>query len=109
VAEEAAFAVALHKALRAAGAAGRMSGGLGAAAAAEGAAATETAAWAAAQRGGWGEATILLDGLHKVYPPPLLASGGAQSKHAVRGISLAVPRGETFGFLGINGQENKKT
>lgn len=28
-------------------------------------------------------------------------SGGL--KHAVKGLSLAVPRGETFGFLGING------
>ena len=87
-------------------------------------------------------ATVLLHGLHKVYPPPVGFSasvrkcpGGACArcggcggaallpdgsnvcaaesgsstwrasghKHAVRGLSLAVPRGETFGFLGING------
>jgi ABC-type glutathione transport system ATPase component len=122
----------------------------------------------------WTAATILLDGLHKVYPPPVThaaseaftpaaafhcgmtlcgaaphtasttTSGGSSSsgsgsrngggntsreqeephqeqeeqqqqqdqvvgaagprhKHAVRGLSLAVPKGETFGFLGING------
>jgi len=48
-------------------------------------AAAEAAAEAAAARCGWDEATILLNDLHKVYPPPLFASGGASAKHAVKG------------------------
>jgi ABC-type glutathione transport system ATPase component len=88
----------------------------------------------------WSEGTVLLENLHKVYPPslapgmPRFCSKGCCSrhcccsgdcccckaasidehsgefqetavrktgfKHAVRGLSLAVPAGETFGFLG---------
>jgi hypothetical protein len=92
----------------------------------------------------WADATILLDRLEKVYPPPLgalvpscgcgaccrcccgsgpkhrddgadggdhsMAKNGAAAakkksrkiafKHAVKGVSLAVPQGECFGFLG---------
>jgi len=67
----------------------------------------------------WSEATILLKEIQKVYPPPIThelsekvpsckrssssVSNGPHLKHAVRGLSLAVPKGETFGFLGING------
>jgi len=50
----------------------------------------QAAAEAAAARGGWDEATILLNDLHKVYPPPLFASGGASAKHAVKGTTYAL-------------------
>ncbi|KAK7292226.1 hypothetical protein RIF29_08002 [Crotalaria pallida] len=42
---------------------------------------------------------ILCDELSKVYPP----RDGNPEKVAVRGLSLAVPRGECFGMLGPNG------
>eukprot|EP01018_Ginkgo_biloba_P024057 Gb_37630 [translate_table: standard] len=42
---------------------------------------------------------IVCDGLKKVYP----GQDGNSDKYAVRGLSLAVPRGECFGMLGPNG------
>ena len=53
-----------------------------------------------------GEYALCIDGLVKVYPPSFL---GGQPKHAVRGMSLACPPGETFGFLGINGAGKSST
>lgn len=42
---------------------------------------------------------IVCDNLKRVYP----ARDGNPPKYAVRGFSLAVPRGECFGILGPNG------
>ncbi|KAK9114191.1 hypothetical protein Syun_020988 [Stephania yunnanensis] len=42
---------------------------------------------------------IVCDNLKKVYP----GKDGTPEKFAVRGLSLAVPRGECFGMLGPNG------
>ena len=42
---------------------------------------------------------IICDNLRKVYP----ARDGSKSKVAVKGMSLAVGRGECFGMLGPNG------
>ena len=42
---------------------------------------------------------ILCDNLKKMYP----SRDGNPEKYAVRGLSLAVPRGECFGMLGPNG------
>jgi len=48
------------------------------------------------------EAVVILSHLRKVYPPPLPhCTRGA--KHALRGLSFAIPRSEVFGFLGHNG------
>ncbi len=44
--------------------------------------------------------SILVDGLKKIYP------GG---KYAVKGVSLAIPNGECFGLLGINGAGKSST
>lgn len=43
--------------------------------------------------------SILCDNMQKVYP----GRDGNPPKKAVRGMSLAVPRGECFGMLGPNG------
>ncbi|XP_031488370.1 ABC transporter A family member 7-like [Nymphaea colorata] len=43
--------------------------------------------------------SIICDSLKKVYP----GKDGNPEKHAVRGLSLALPRGECFGMLGPNG------
>eukprot|EP00245_Coleochaete_scutata_P004463 TRINITY_DN17100_c0_g1_i1.p1 TRINITY_DN17100_c0_g1~~TRINITY_DN17100_c0_g1_i1.p1 ORF type:complete len:988 (-),score=185.09 TRINITY_DN17100_c0_g1_i1:153-3116(-) len=43
--------------------------------------------------------SILCDNLTKIYP----ARDGNPPKYAVRGMSLAVPRGQCFGMLGPNG------
>ncbi|KAL5721635.1 hypothetical protein ACHQM5_005255 [Ranunculus cassubicifolius] len=42
---------------------------------------------------------IVCDNLKKIYP----GKDGNPEKYAVRGLSLAVPRGECFGMLGPNG------
>ena len=42
---------------------------------------------------------IVCDDLRKVYP----GRDGNPEKHAVRGLSLALPQGECFGMLGPNG------
>ncbi|KAL4195540.1 hypothetical protein AMTRI_Chr05g65180 [Amborella trichopoda] len=42
---------------------------------------------------------IICDNLRKVYP----GKDGNSAKYAVRGLSLALPRGECFGMLGTNG------
>lgn len=41
----------------------------------------------------------MCDNLKKVYP----GRDGNPEKYAVKGLSLAVPRGECFGMLGPNG------
>eukprot|EP00268_Persea_americana_P044406 TRINITY_DN44896_c0_g1_i4.p1 TRINITY_DN44896_c0_g1~~TRINITY_DN44896_c0_g1_i4.p1 ORF type:complete len:457 (+),score=84.81 TRINITY_DN44896_c0_g1_i4:184-1554(+) len=43
--------------------------------------------------------TIICDNLKKIYP----GKDGNPDKYAVRGLSLALPRGECFGMLGPNG------
>ncbi|KAF3779791.1 ABC transporter A family member 7 [Nymphaea thermarum] len=43
--------------------------------------------------------SIICDNLKKVYP----GKDGNPEKHAVRALSLALPRGECFGMLGPNG------
>lgn len=43
---------------------------------------------------------LLLRDLTKTYPSGILCG---QVKHAVRGVSLGCPVGETFGLLGVNG------
>lgn len=43
--------------------------------------------------------SIICDNLKKVYP----RRDGNPAKFAVRGLSLALPRGECFGMLGPNG------
>eukprot|EP01041_Mallomonas_annulata_P006632 gene6631-13438_t len=43
---------------------------------------------------------LLVRDLVKTYPPSILCG---QAKHAVRGVTLGCPIGETFGLLGING------
>lgn len=45
---------------------------------------------------------IVCDNLKRVYP----ARDGNPPKYAVRGFSLAVPRGECFGILGPNGADD---
>lgn len=45
------------------------------------------------------EYPIVCDNLKKVYP----ARDGNPPKYAVKGFSLAVPKGECFGILGPNG------
>lgn len=42
---------------------------------------------------------IICDDLKKVYP----GRDGNPEKYAVKGLSLALPRGECFGMLGPNG------
>ena len=42
---------------------------------------------------------IICDDLKKVYP----SRDGNPEKFAVRGLSLALPRGDCFGMLGPNG------
>lgn len=44
-------------------------------------------------------AAIEVEGLEKVYP----GTGGRGGKHALKGVSLAIPRGSIFGLLGPNG------
>lgn len=43
--------------------------------------------------------SIVCDDIKKVYP----GRDGNPPKHAVKGLSLAIPRGECFGMLGPNG------
>jgi hypothetical protein len=71
-------------------------------------------AWSEEHTRSWIDAAILLKNLEKVYPPSLTFDvhsckpGRSEAthlqdkgfKHAVRGVSLAIPVGETFGFLG---------
>lgn len=45
------------------------------------------------------EYPIVCDNLKRVYP----ARDGNPPKYAVKGFSLAVPKGECFGILGPNG------
>lgn len=49
-------------------------------------------------------ASLLVSDLHKKYSPmPVPGGQGKDGKHAVRGLSLAVPENECFGLLGVNG------
>ena len=45
------------------------------------------------------EAAIDIEDLEKVYP----GTGSRPGKHALKGVSLAIPRGSIFGLLGPNG------
>ena len=40
----------------------------------------------------------------QVYLPQLACGSVVSSKRAVNGICLAIPRGEFFGFVGVNGK-----
>lgn len=52
-------------------------------------------------------AVLVIDDLTKCYTSSLVYGG--QIKHAVRGLSLACPRNERFGLLGINGAGKTST
>ena len=52
------------------------------------------------QREDPGRFSLFLRDIKKTYPPVFF---GSKPKFAVRGLSLAVPIGERFGLLGING------
>lgn len=59
----------------------------------------DVAAEEARVRGGGADGdAVRVEGLRKVY-----GSAGRASKIAVRNVTLGIPRGETFGLLGING------
>merc|ERR1719295_2172033 len=47
----------------------------------------------------WGEDTVVLAGLRKVYK----GSNGKPPNVAVRNVYLGVPQGQVFGYLGVNG------
>ncbi len=50
-------------------------------------------------------ASVLVKDLHKTFPAPW----GGKEKKAVRGLTLAVERGECFGLLGPNGAGKSTT
>lgn len=48
------------------------------------------------------EYVLIMDSIRKTYLPSLISSVG-NVKHALRGITFGIKRGERFGLLGING------
>lgn len=55
------------------------------------------------------EANIVMDGLTKIYPTDSKSKNILSKKVALHSLSLSIPRGECFGYLGKNGSGKTST